>query len=91
MLYKIGSPFADEIKDSKGNEVPPKSVEDSISSFLGMMEVNMRKDLENNPAFREARYDEKNEGDFMRQFKKKYHLNPRSGDPLTEKEIEELG
>jgi hypothetical protein len=27
----------------------------------------------------------------MRQFKKKYHLNPRSGDPLTEKEIEELG
>jgi len=91
MLYKIGSPFADEIKDSNGKEVPPKSVEDSISSFLGMMEMNMRKDLENDTEFREARYAEKNEGDFMRQFKKKYHLNPRTGDPLTEKEIEELG
>jgi hypothetical protein len=56
-----------------------------------MMETNMRKDLENNPAFREARFTEKNEGDFMRQFKKKYHLNPRTGDALTEKEIEELG
>ena len=91
MLYKIESPFADEIKDATGKEVPPKSVEDSIVSFLSMMETNMRKDLENNPAFREARFAEKNEGDFMRQFKKKYHLNPRTGDPLTEKEIEELG
>jgi cobaltochelatase CobS len=91
MLYKISSPFADDIKDSKGKEVPPKSVEDSIGSFLTMMEVNMRRELENNPAFREARYAPTNEEDFIRQFKKKYHLNPRSGDPLTEKEIEELG
>jgi hypothetical protein len=91
MLYKIESPFADDIVDNNGNSVPPKSVEDSIVSFLSMMEMNMRKDLENYPSFREARFAEKNEGEFMRQFKKKYHLNPRTGDPLTEKEIEELG
>jgi predicted metal-dependent hydrolase len=91
MLYKIESPFADDIVDNNGNSVPPKSVEDSIVSFLSMMEMNMRKDLENYPSFREARFAEKNEGEFMRQFKKKYHLNPRSGDPLTENEIEELG
>ena len=91
MLYKISSPFADDIVDNNGKEVPPKSVEDSITSFLSMMETNMRKDLENNPAFREARYAPKDEEVFQRQFKQKYHLNPRSGDPLTEKEIEELG
>lgn len=91
MLYKIESPFADDIKDNNGNTVPPKSVEDSIDSFLSMLEPNMMKDLKDYPAFREARYADKSEDVFMRLFKKKYHLNPRNGDVLTEKEIEQLG
>ena len=91
MLYKIESPFADDIKDNNGNTVPPKNVEDSIVSFLSMLEPNMRKDLESYPDFREARYADKSEDVFMRLFKKKYHLNPRTGDVLTEKEIEQLG
>jgi cobaltochelatase CobS len=91
MLYKIESPFADDIKDNNGNTVPPKNVEDSIGSFLSMLEPNMRKDLENYPDFREARNADKSEDVFIVKFKKKYHLNPRTGNVLTQKEIEELG
>ena len=54
MLYFIGSPFADEIYNNQGQVVPPKTIEDSIVSFLSMLEDQMRKDLENYPEFREA-------------------------------------
>jgi len=95
MLYKIGSKkFADEIFNNNGDQVPPKSIEDSISSFTNMMEKNLRNELENDQDFRDATSDRaKTEAEekFPVHFMKKYHLNPRTGNVLTEKEIEELG
>jgi cobaltochelatase CobS len=83
MLYKIESPFADDIKDNLGNSVPPKSVEVSIDSFLSMLEPNMSKQLEDDPDFREARIgDKKDESLFIKDFESKYHLNPRTGEPI---------
>ncbi len=83
MLYKLDSPYADDIKDNDGISVPPKSIEDSINSFLGMLEKNMRIALEDDAEFRDAKRPEnKNESDFIKQFENKYHLNPRSGEPI---------
>jgi hypothetical protein len=93
MLYKIESPFADEIFNNSEEKVAPKSIEDSINSFLNMLEKNMRSDLENDPEFRSAiseRAKTQAEDDFRSHFIKKYHLNPRNGDALTEKQIIEL-
>jgi cobaltochelatase CobS len=90
MLYDMSSPFADEIKKEDGQVVAPKSVEDSIQSFLSMMEQNLRDELEAYPEFRTARYTPLDSDIFIRQFKKRYHLNPRSGEPLTDAEIEEM-
>jgi len=90
MLYFIGSPFADEIYNNQGQVVPPKTIEDSIVSFLSMLEDQMRKDLENYPEFREARYADKNVDDFEKQFKMKYHLDPMTEKPLTQEELEKL-
>jgi hypothetical protein len=91
MLYDMSSPFADEIKNAEGELVAPKKIEDSIISFLSMMEQNLRDELEAYPEFRTARYATLDSDIFKRQFKKRYHLNPRTGEPLTEAEIEELG
>jgi cobaltochelatase CobS len=93
MLYKKESIFADEIFNNYGERVAPKNIEDSVSSFLSMLEKNVREDLENDSAFREAmseRAKTKAEEDFSNQFMKKYHLNPRTGDVLTEQQIAEL-
>lgn len=90
MLYDMSSPFADEIRKEDGQVVAPKSVEDSIQSFLSMMEQNLRDELEAYPEFRTARYTPLDSDVFIRQFKKRYHLNPRSGEPLTDAEIEEM-
>jgi len=93
MLYKIGSKFADEIFNNGGERVAPKNIEDSINSFLNMLEVNLRNDIENDPEFREKtseRAKTEAEERFSVQFMKKYHLNPRTGDVLTEQQIAEL-
>jgi len=93
MLYKKESIFADEIFNNYGERVAPKNIEDSVNSFLSMLEKNVREDLENDPAFREAKSERaktKAEEDFSNQFMKKYHLNPRTGDVLTEQQIAEL-
>ncbi len=83
MLYKLGSPFADDIKDNDGNTVAPKNVEDSIESFLGMLEKNMKAELENYSDFREAkRAENKNESDFIDQFKAKYRFDPITKDAI---------
>lgn len=93
MLSKMESPFADDIYSSEGYKIAPKTVEDSINSFLNMMEKNLRNDLENDVAFRDAiseRAKTDAEAKFPVQFMKKYHLNPRTEAVLTEKEIAEL-
>jgi hypothetical protein len=93
MLYKMESQLADEIFDSNGDRIAPKSMNDSINSFLVMLEENLRNKLENDPSFREAKSPEafqRAEMDFPVQFMRKYHLNPRTGDVLTETEIADL-
>lgn len=93
MLYKMESVFADEIFNNGGERVAPKTIEDSVNSFLNMLEKNLRNDIENDPEFREAiseRAKTEAEERFSVQFMKKYHLNPRTGDALTEQQIAEL-
>ena len=89
MLYKIEvpdgkggtqpSPFADDIYSNDGRQIAPKSVDDSISSFLSLLEPNMRKQLEDDPEFRQRRSSKPNVDTFVRQFESKYGLNPRTG------------
>jgi cobaltochelatase CobS len=79
MLYKIESPFADDIYSNDGRQVPPKSVEDSIQSFLSILDPNMRKQLEDDPEFRDARNRKPDDEAFVRSFQAKYGLNPRTG------------
>lgn len=93
MLYKMESTFADEIFNNAGERVAPKTIEDSVNSFLNMLETNLRNDIENDTAFRDAmseRAKTEAEERFSVQFMKKYHLNPRNGDVLTEQQIAEL-
>jgi cobaltochelatase CobS len=89
MLYKIEvpdgkggfqpSPFADDIYSNDGRQIAPKSVEDSISSFLKLLEPNTRKQLEDDPDFRQERSRKPDVEIFIRQFEAKYGLNPRTG------------
>ena len=82
MLYKIESPFADEVFDNEGQVVPPKNVEVSIDSFLGMLEENMRRELMDTQEFRTARGADKSEAEFKQHFKDRYGLDPITGDPV---------
>lgn len=93
MLYDIGSEFADEVFDTRGDRVAPKTMEDSISSFLSMMQKDMRDKLENLSDYKDATSERAKSiarDNFEMDFKKKYHLNARTGKPLTEGEIKEL-
>jgi cobaltochelatase CobS len=85
-LYNLGSPFADEIYDSEGNRVPPKKIENSIESFLSMLEKNVRKELEDNANFKLA-LDSKKNTNFILEFCKKYHLDPKTGESVEIKEV----
>ncbi len=84
-LYNLQSPFADEIFDNSGNRVPPKSIDDSIKSFLSMLEVNMKKELEEYSPFREAKAAKKS--NFIYDFCAKYHLDPKTGETVEFKEV----
>jgi cobaltochelatase CobS len=90
MLYKIGSPFADEILDNSGNRVPPKPVSESIKSFKDMLEPNLRAKLESYSAFKRAEDSTINEMQFIIEFKQRYHIDPLTQKPLTDKEVVEL-
>ena len=94
-LYKLSSPFADKIYDNDGNVIEPKTIEDTIESFLGMLEKNLRNDLETKnegewgqyaEQFREARKKQVTNEEFVRQFVEKYHLNPKTGKTEMPKE-----
>ena len=97
---KIRSPFADEIFDNSGNQVPPKSVQDSIDSFLDMLEKEMRKELTKNdpvnsfsPRFTAARNAVPDMDRFKVEFKMRYHLDPEKPidqAPMTQAEIDSL-
>jgi hypothetical protein len=79
MLYKIESPFADDIYSNDGRRVAPKSVEVSFQSFLDMIEPNLRRQLEDDPEFRQERDRKPDDATFERQFESKYGLNPKTG------------
>ena len=89
MLSELQSPFADKIFDNLGNQVPAKQLEQSVESFLGMMEKNMAKELRAYPAFREAyRPENKDLEAFIIDFSVKYRLNPETGDAISTEEID---
>jgi cobaltochelatase CobS len=95
MLNKIESEaFADEIFDAEGDRVPPKTIKDSIRSFLDMMQKDLRDKLMKDDTFMKLYDDERAltlaEQDFKVHFKQKYHLNPMDGKPLTAEEISKL-
>lgn len=93
MLTKIQSKFADEIFDADGNQVAPKTIDDSLSSFLQMMEKNLRVKLEDDSKYKEANSERAKtlaEQSFKTDFMKKYHLNPMNGDILTAEQISKL-
>ena len=77
MLYKIGSKYADEIFDNEGNRVSPKGIEDSINSFLGMLEKNMKEALMDDPDFKEAVRNKPSDDEFIKAFENRYRLNPK--------------
>ena len=106
MLNFLGnSPFADEIFGSDGNLIPPKTIQDSLMSFIGMLEDNLKTKLFSDQNFKEERdngWEKDNEdssvsrptsphiSSFIKQFKQKYHLDPQSGKQLTDAELTEL-
>lgn len=90
MLYKISSPFADTIMNNAGIRVKPKSIQESIMSFKNMLEPNLRAKLENYAPFKRAESETINQGQFIIEFKQRYHIDPFTQEPLTDKEIVEL-
>jgi len=82
MLYKLeNSPFADEIFDNNGNEIPPKTIDNSIDSFLSMLDKQKMNDLLDDTDFKNARNSTDNNVEtFIRHFKAKYHLDPITGE-----------
>jgi cobaltochelatase CobS len=106
MLYSLGeSPFADEIFGSDGTLIPPKSVQASLISFIGMLEENLRKKLladqnyinasssgwEKVQDSTELRPDINQVKSFINEFEVKYHLNPVTGKELTKEELKAIG
>jgi len=90
MLYNISSPFADTIINNAGIRVSPKPISESIKSFKDMLEPNLRAKLENYAPFKRAENETINESQFVIEFKQRYHIDPYTQNPLTEKEIAEL-
>jgi len=90
-LYAIGSPFADEIYGAEDQPLPPKTLEDSIESFKLLLEKNMREQLEEYQPFRDARASNMGSDDAFRlYFKINYHLDPDTGDALTQAQVDAL-
>jgi len=97
---KIISPFADEIFTNEGIRVAPKSVQDSINSFLNMLEKNLRRELVDNdpvnafaPRFKQARDAMPSLEKFKVEFKLRYHLDPDKPvdqKPLTKAELDKV-
>lgn len=93
MLFKLGSKLADEIFDNSGNRIAPKTIEDSINSFLVMVEKNIAAAIQNNQKFKDAVDDasfSRAERDFEKQFMLKYHLDPITGNVLSAEKIAKL-
>ena len=89
MLYKIGSPYADKIFDNEGNEVEPKSFEDSVTSFVMTMPPTKQEGLRNYDLFRDAIREVPNDTDFKIEFMSKYHKDPITKEDMSAEQIRE--
>lgn len=83
-LFKMNSPFADDIRDNLGNPIQPKSLDNSIDSFLEIMDKAKRNELMDDSDFRNARNSTDNNMDtFIAHFKARYHKDPITGEKVT--------
>lgn len=83
-LFKMNSPFADDIRDNLGNPIQPKSLDNSIDSFLEIMDKAKRNELMDDSDFRNARNSTDNNMDtFIAHFKARYHKDPLTGEKVT--------
>lgn len=87
MLYKIQSPYADKIFDNEGNEVEPKSLEDSVSSFIMSLPPKKADELKNYDVYRDAIRDVPSELTFKLQFMMKYGKDPITKEDVTPEQI----
>jgi hypothetical protein len=88
MLYKIQSAYADKIFDNEGNEVEPKSMEDSVESFIQSMPPNKGDELRNFDVFRDAIREVPSDVEFKVHFMMKYGKNPDTKEDVTPTEID---
>lgn len=89
MLYRIASPYADKIYDNEGNEVEPKSLEDSIDSFIMALPPSKADELKNFDVFREAIRETPSAELFKAIFMGKYGKNPDNKEDVTIEFIED--
>ena len=89
MLYRISSPYADKIFDNEGNEVEPKSMEDSIDSFIMALPPARAEELKVFDAYREAKNEAPSPELFKAQFMMKYGKNPETKEDVTFEFIED--
>jgi len=88
MLYKIESPYADEIFSNEGNRIPPKQMTDTINSFKSMLDKTLQDGLETYEPFRLALASKTQGVDyFVYEFMTKYLKDPRTGEDVTDAEI----
>lgn len=90
MLYKMESPYADKLYDNVGQTIEPKTLDNSIDSFKTMLDAKMVDELELDVKFKEAISKPYTEDDFIMEFKVKYHHDPKTGDPLSQEELDML-
>ena len=83
MLYRISSPYSDKIYDNEGNEVEPKSLEDSVDSFIMSLPPAKADELKNFDAFRTAIRETPSPELFKAQFMMKYGKNPETKEDVN--------
>ena len=86
MLYKMGSPFADEIFDNAGNVLPPKTIYDTINSFVEMLDSVRQDALRDDDDYKNAiNSSDNNITTFIEHFIAKYKQDPITGQPISSK------
>ena len=90
MLSKIQSIYADKIYDNEGNEIEPKSFEDSLDSFIKSLPPAKQEPLENNAIYKLALESVTDLTQFKIIFMLKYAKDPMDGRDLTIAEIKKL-
>lgn len=77
MLYNMKSEWADTIYGSNGEILAPKSIDDSINSFLGMLDKTTRERVLESKNYQFAKENLPSKKDFGQAFKTRYNVDPR--------------